>query len=72
MVNLYTEIWHDRATVVLKKASISESFKKRIAEVRKFKLKLEKKEILMIKKCFANIKLMMHGAMCSMCSPETY
>lgn len=54
------------------KASIKESFKKKIDRLLATNMRYTKRDIDITKKCFKNIKSMMHGAMCAMCSPETY
>jgi hypothetical protein len=71
ITSVFNEIWTTRANVVLK-ASIPESFKKKINGLLAVSLRRKTEEIDEAKKCFKNIKSMMHGAMCSMCSPETY
>jgi hypothetical protein len=71
ITSLYDEIWTTRANVVLK-ASIPESLKKKINGLLAEKMRFSVERIDTVKKCFKNIKSMMHGAMCSMCSPETY
>jgi hypothetical protein len=71
ITSLFEEIWTTRAKVVLK-ASIPESLKKKINRLLAQSMRFSKEKIDLAKKCFKNIKSMMHGAMCSMCSPETY
>jgi hypothetical protein len=69
--SVYSEIWQTRGKVVLK-ASIPESLKKKINFLLATNMRYTKRDVDFTKKCFENIKSMMHGAMCAMCSPETY
>lgn len=71
ITSVFDEIWQTRAKVVLK-SSITESFKKKINALLDNKIRFTTEKIDVAKKCFKNIKTMMHGAMCSMCSPETF